>query len=210
MKKYVLSALAGAAAMFLLLVLIANTHNAQGVEEYEHIDYVSTITPGDCFVCSKQGPYWGQDNVGLINLNNFDLLHLPINRYVDHGELAEEPAGVMLSCGIMDEEADTYAHAYVFPDNSYATLQITGVQYDIDRDLIQDKLCQTCLDSINSLWFTTQPPAEYAVISFEDRTIQPLLNAHPWFAAGNFGVDCDFKDDGAIGLLVHYAPNRYK
>lgn len=210
MKKYVLSALAGAAAMFLLLVLIANTHNAQGVEEYEHIDYVSTITPGDCFVCSKQGPYWGQDNVGLINLNNFDLLHLPINRYGDHGELAEEPAGVMLSCGIMDEEADTYAHAYVFPDNAYATLQITGVQYDIDRDLIQDKLCQTCLDSINSLWFTTQPPAEYAVISFEDRTIQPLLNAHPWFAAGNFGVDCDFKDDGAIGLLVHYAPNRYK
>ena len=210
MKKCVLSALAGAAAMFLLLVLIANTHNAQGVEEYEHIDYVSTITPGDCFVCSKQGPYWGQDNVGLINLNNFDLLHLPINRYGDHGELAEEPAGVMLSCGIMDEEADTYAHAYVFPDNAYATLQITGVQYDIDRDLIQDKLCQTCLDSINSLWFTTQPPAEYAVISFEDRTIQPLLNAHPWFAAGNFGVDCDFKDDGAIGLLVHYAPNRYK
>ena len=210
MKKYVLSALAGAAAMFLLLVLIANTHNAQGVEEYEHIDYVSTITPGDCFVCSKQGPYWGQDNVGLINLNNFDLLHLPINRYGDHGELAEEPAGVMLSCGIMDEEADTYAHAYVFPDNAYATLQITGVQYDIDRDLIQDKLCQACLDSINSLWFTTQPPAEYAVISFEDRTIQPLLNAHPWFAAGNFGVDCDFKDDGAIDLLVHYAPNRYK
>lgn len=208
MKKYVLSALAGAAAMFLLLVLIANTHNAQGMEEYEHIDYVSTITPGDCFVCSKQGPYWGQDNVGLINLNNFDLLHLPINRYGDHGELAEEPAGVMLSCGIMDEEADTYAHAYVFPDNAYATLQITGVQYDIDRDLIQDKLCQTCLDFINSLWFTTQPPAEYAVISFEDRTIQPLLNTHPWFAAGNFGVDCDFKDDGAIGLLVHYAPNR--
>lgn len=210
MKKCILSALAGAAAMFLLLVLIANTHNAQGVEEYEHIDYVSTITPGDCFVCSKQGPYWGQDNVGLINLNNFDLLHLPINRYGDHGELAEEPAGVMLSCGIMDEEADTYAHAYVFPDNAYATLQITGVQYDIDRDLIQDKLCQTCLDSINSLWFTTQPPAEYAVISFEDRTIQPLLNAHPWFAAGNFGVDCDFKDDGAIDLLVHYAPTRYK
>ena len=147
MKKYVLSALAGAAAMFLLLVLIANTHNAQGVEEYEHIDYVSTITSCDCFVCSEQGPYWGQDNVGLINLNNFDLLHLPINRYGDHGELAEEPAGVMLSCGIMDEEADTYAHAYVFPDNSYATLQITGVQYDIDRDLIQDKLCQTCLIS---------------------------------------------------------------
>ena len=209
MKKCILSALAGAAAMFLLLALIANTHNEQAPEEYEHIDYVSTITPGDCFVCSEQGPYWGQDNVGLINLNSFELLHLPINRYGDHGELVEEPAGVMLTCGIMDEEADTYAHAYVFPDNAYATLQITGVQYDIDRDLIQNKLCQTCLDSINSLWFTTQPPAEYAVISFEDKTIQPLLNAHPWFSAGNYGIDCEFRENSAVDILVHYCPNRY-
>jgi len=209
MKKCIMSALAGAAAMFLLLALIANTHNEQAPEEYEHIDYVSTITPGDCFVCSEQGQYWGQDNVGLINLNSFELLHLPINRYGDHGELVEEPAGVMLTCGIMDEEADTYAHAYVFPDNAYATLQITGVQYDIDRDLIQNKLCQTCLDSINSLWFTTQPPAEYAVISFEDKTIQPLLNAHPWFSAGNYGIDCEFKENSAVDILVHYCPNRY-
>lgn len=74
---------------------------------------------------------------------------------------------------------DTYAHANVFRDNAYATLQITGVQYAIDRDLIQSRLCQVCLDSINNLWFTTQPPSEYALISFEEKTIQPLLNAHP-------------------------------
>ena len=209
MKKCILSALGGAASMFLLLVLIANFHHAQGTEEYEHIDFVSTITPADCFVCSEQGPYWGEDNVGLINLNNFDLLHLPINRYGDHGELITEPAGVMLSCGTMDEEADTYAHAYVFPDNAYASLQITGVQYNIDRDLIQGMLCQNCLNSINSLWFTNQPPAEFAVVSFEEKTIQPLLNAHPWFSAGNFGVDCEFKDRGNIDILVHYSPNRY-
>lgn len=209
MKKCILSALGGAAAMFLLLVLIANFHHAQGTEEYEHINFVSTITPADCFVCSEQGPYWGEDNVGLINLNNFDLLHLPINRYGDHGELITEPAGVMLSCGIMDEEADTYAHTYVFPDNAYASLQITGVQYNIDRDLIQGMLCQNCLNSINSLWFTNQPPAEFAVVSFEEKTIQPLLNAHPWFSAGNFGVDCEFKDRGNIDILVHYSPNRY-
>lgn len=211
MKKYILSALVGAATMFLLLVLIANTHNTKGTKEYEHIDYVSTIAQEDCFVCGeKESTHWGENNVGLINLNSFDLLYLEINRYGDGGDLLREPAGVMLSCGMMDEEADTYAHAYCFLDNAYASVQITGVQYAIDRELIQSQLCQTCLDSINSLWFTTQPPAEYAVISFEDRTIQPLLNAYPWFAAGNFGVDCEFKDEGKIDLLIHYCPNRYK
>lgn len=214
MKKYILSALAGAVTMFVLMAVIANIQNAKAPqqEEYEYIDYVSNITEEDCYICGDSGDtiasaYWGEDNVGLINLNNFDLLYLGINRYGDGRELIQEPAGVMLSCGIMDEEADTYAHAYISPDNAYAKLQITGVQYAIDRDLVQSWLCQTCLDSINSLWFTTQPPAEYAIISFEDRTIQPLLNVHPWFAAGNFGIDCEFKDNGAIDLLVHYCPS---
>ena len=212
MRKCIVSAITGAVTMLLILVVIANiqSEKASMPEEYKHIDYVSEITKDDCFVCSeKESSHWGEDNVGLINLNTFDLLHLEINRF-DGKELIQEPAGVMLSCGIMDEEEDTYAHAYVFPDRAYATLQITGVQYDIDRDLIQTQLCQTCLDSINSLWFTTQPPAEYAIISFEDHTIQPLLNAHPWFSSGNFGVDCEFKTDGAIDLLIHYCPPRYQ
>lgn len=209
MKKCILSAIAGAAAMFLILLLIANAQNKQEEAEYVHIDFVSAITQDECFVCSEQGPYWGEDNVGIVDLNTFELLHLPINRYGDHGELIEEPAGVMLSDGLMNQETETYVHAYIFPDNAYASVDMTGVQYAIDRDSIQSRLCQTCLDSINSLWFTTQPPAEYAVVSFEDRAIRPLLNAHSWFMAGNYGIDCEFKNDGEIDILVHYCPNRY-
>ena len=214
MKKCILSALSGAVLMFLLLVVIANAHSAKAAEEYEHIDYVSAIMPEECYVCSNSRKlniscYWGEDNVGIVNLNSFEMLYLPINRYGDHGELIEEPAGYMTSGGLYDEEADTYVHAYSFPDNAYASIQITGVKYAIDRDAVQSQLCQNCLDSINDLWFTTQPPAEYAVISFEDRTIQPLLNAHPWFAAGDFGVDCEFKEDGEIDVLIHYIAPRY-
>lgn len=211
MKKCILSAFAGALTMLVLLAVVSDVHSGNKLEEYEHIDYVSTITQKDCFICGeKESTHWGEDNVGLINLYNFDLLYLEINRYSDGKELIQEPAGVMLSSGLIDQKSDTYAHAYVFPDNAYASVQITGVQYAIDRDLIQSRLCQTCLDSINSLWFTTMPPAEYAIISFEDHTIQPLLNAHPWFSAGNFGIDCEFKDEGAIDLLIHYCPNRYE
>ena len=96
------------------------------------------------------------------------------------------------------------------PDNAYANAQLSGVQYAIDRDSVQNHLCQTCLDSINDLWFTDQAPSEFAIVSFEKRTIQPLLNAHPWFSAGNFGVDYEFKDGGKIDLLIHYCPSRYK
>ena len=209
MKKCILSALLGAVLMFFSLVLIANMDNRRRIKEYEHVDYVSTITSETCFVCSEQGPYWGQDNVGIVDLNTFELLYIPINRYGDHGELIEEPAGVMMSGGLMKQETETYVHANTLPDNAYAMVDMSGVQYSIDRDSIQNHLCQSCLDTINNMSFSTQPPAEYAIVSFEEKTVQPLANSHSWFSAGNFGIDCDFKSSGIIDLLIYYCPPRY-
>ena len=87
-------------------------------------------------------------------------------------------------------------------------MELSNVEYEIDRKTVQEHLCQTCLDRINGLHFTTQPPAEFAVISYEERTIQLLLHNRPWFSAGNFGIDCEFRDNGEIDLLVHYIAYR--
>lgn len=216
MKKCILSAVAGALAMLIAISIAATIHakKERSPENYTHIDYISAITSEECYVCGNVSdfvgwPYWGEDNVGVVNLNTFELLRLEINRYDDYGNLIEEPAGYMSSGGMSDKEADSHVHAYCHPDHAYADVQLSGVQYAIDRESVQNHLCQTCLDSINDLWFTDQPPAEFAVVSFEDRTIQPLLNAHPWFSAGNFGIDCEFKDDDTIDLLIHYCGNRF-
>ena len=201
MKKCILSALAGAMAMLIAITVMASIHanKAQHPKNYEHIDYISNITSEECYVCGDNGDtpasvYWGEDNVGIINLNTFEMMRLEINRYDDHGMLIEYPVGVMLSCGIADMESDSYAHAYCFPDNAYASVQITGARYAIDRDMIQSRLCQKCLDSINGMWFKDQAPAEYAVISFEERSIRPLTNSYTRFMSGNFVVDCDYDE----------------
>lgn len=211
MRKCILSAIAGALAMLILIIVAANVSTAKKriPEDYEHIDYISTITQEECYICSDTRAfsgslYWGEDNVGIVNLNTFELLRLEINRYDDHGNLLEEPAGYMSSSSLIDEKAESYVHAYCHPDNAYADVQLSGVQYAIDRDSVQNHLCQTCLDSINDLWFTDMPPAEYAIVRFENRTIQPLLNVYPWFAAGNYGIDSEFKNNGNIDLLIHY------
>ena len=212
MKKYILSGLAGAGMMLAVLSLFSFIRkNTEGQpEEYQHINYVSAITSDECYVCSEQGLHWGEDNVGIINLNTFKLLHISINRYDNHGELIKEPGGVMVAGSLYDHDSESYVNANVLPDNAYAQVALSGVKYDIDREIIQSRLCQTCLDTINDLWFTTQPPAEYAIISFEDKTIQPLVNSILWLASGNYGVDCEFKADGAIDLLIHYCPFRYE
>ena len=217
MKKCILSAITGAAAMLVFLIVAANISTAreQEPEEYEHIYFISTITQDDCFVCGNNTKdpmslHWGEDNVGIVNLNTFEVLRLEINRYGDHGELIEEAAGYMQTSSLIDNESESYAHAYTFPDNGYANVNLTGVQYAIDRDSIQDHLCQSCLDSINEMWFGEDPPAEYGVLSFEDRTIRPLITCTTGFGMGNFHVDCDFEDGGKIDLLIFYCPPRYK
>lgn len=216
MKKYILSAIAGALAMLIGVVIAGNirAEKAQIENKYEHLDYVSEITRKECLVCSdvkefSGSQHWGEDNVGIVNLNTFELLYLEINRYDDHDNLIEKPAGYMSCYSLTDEEAETYVHACAYPDRGYANVHISGVKYAIDRKCVQSHLCQACLDSMNSLWFADQPPAELAVICFENRTIRPLLNTYSWFSAGNFGVECEFEDDGEIQLLIHYCPVRY-
>ena len=217
MKKCILSAIAGAAAMLAILIVAANISAVRepNQKEYEHIDFVSTITQEDCFVCGTGSDFpasscWGEDNVAIVNLNTFEVLRLEINRYGDHGELIEEEAGYMQTSSLIDNENESYAHAYTFPDNGYANINLTGVQYAIDRDAIQGHLCQSCLDSINELWFGEDPPAEYGILNFEDRTIRPLITCITGFGMGNFHVDCDFEDGGKIDLLIFYCPPRYK
>ena len=217
MKKCILSAIAGALVMLIAITsasaIIADKQQSQ--QDYKHIDYVSKITPEECYVCGNisafiGSSYWGEDNVGIVNLNTFEVLRLEISHYDVHGERLAEPAGYIFCGGLSNRETESYVHAYCFPDHAYADVQLAGVQYSIDRDSVENHLCQTCLDFINDLWFTDQPPAEYAIVSFEDRTLQPLLNARPWFSAGNYGIDCEFKADGRIDLLVHYIAPRHQ
>ena len=88
-----------------------------------------------------------------------------------------------------------------FSDNGYADVQLFSVQYAIERDVIQNHLCKICLDAINDLSSKNQP-TEYAIISFEDRMIRPLIKEYPWFSAGNYGIDCEFKEDNKVALLT--------
>ena len=213
MKRIILSILGGTLCIFLVILILA-THAAKKEAEpteHTHVDYVSVLQ-GECFLCGDGSDpitshYWGEDNVGIINLNTFELLRLEINRYNDHGQLLEEVAGYMQSGHLSGE--DSYVHAFSFPDNGYAHVQITGLQYAIDRASVQEHLCQECLDAFNELDIPVKAPAEYAIVSFAERTIHPLMSCYTQLSIRNYNIDCEFMDNGSINLVVYYAPIRY-
>ena len=206
MKRFLYTTIA---LMLLLTACAAPDTSEPESTEYVHKPYVSTITAAECFICGTEQRclYWGEDNVGVLNLNTFELLHIEINRY-ESSELITTPAGVLQTNGISCGESS--AHATTDPDRGYSHVQIQGELQSIDAAAIQSHLCQTCLDKINSMYFGDYPPMEYAIVNFTDKAIRPLVQNTTFFGSGNYAVDCEFKDGGEVNLLVFYCPPRFK
>ena len=207
--------LVGLILVFLLLLTACSNGEQPSIskKEYEHIPYVSDLSQEECFVCGENpnhpiSSYWGEDNVGILNLNTFEVLYIEINRYDDNGQLIEETAGYMQMHSMSNGES--YVHSSDNPDRGLSNIQIQGDRKPVNAKAIQSFLCQTCLDKINDMYFGDNPPEEYAVVNFSDKSIRPLIKNTTWFTFGNFDVDCDFEEDGDIDLLIHYCPPRYK
>ena len=194
--------------MLLLTACAAPDTSEPESTEYVHTPYVSTITSSECFICSdeQRSLYWGEDNVGILNLSTFELLRIEINRYED-GVLVETPAGVLQTSGMSCGKSTV--HATTDSDRGYSHVQIQGELQPIDAAAIQSHLCQACLDKINGMHFGNAP-MEYAIVNFTDKTIHPLVEHTTFFGSGNYAVDCEFKDGGEVDLLVFYCPPRFK
>ena len=207
MKRFLCTTIA---LMLALTACAAPSTSEPEATKYIHTLYVSTITAEECFMCSESkttpaGLYWGEDNVGLLNLNSFEVLRIEINRY-ENGKLVETPSGFMQTTGMNSGGV----YATTDPDRGYAHVRISGANGAIDTASIQSHLCQTCLDEINSMYFGDYPPEAFAIVNFSDKTIRPLIQSTTFFSSGNYGIDCDFEEDGKMDLLIFYCPPRYQ
>ena len=210
----------GAVFMFVLIVVLAfsktecckadENANASTNAEYEQIKLTSAINAQDCFICGdKRDPlmahYWKEDNIGILNLNTFDVMYISINRYDINGEQIKESTGVLESsskkCG------DSILHTMTDPDRGYSHVEIPKVSWKVNQKKVQRELCQNCLDQVNDacIW---GKPAEYAVVSFKEKQIRPIVDSNPWFVFGGYSVAVERKDK-KMSLKIDYCPPRY-
>ena len=215
MKKYILSASAGALAMLILIIVAANVSTAKErvPEDYEHIDYISTITQEECYVCGDTKDfsgffYWGEDNVGIVNLNTFELLRLEINRYDRDGNQIMEATGAMHMCG--STLGDILVTGMVDPDCSFASVNFDPEGETIDEGKIGQFLCQDCLYEFASSCYGGESIPPIAVVSFEHRYLAPLNERSAWFSRKDYLVTVNYDEDGSIGVVAVYSPPRFQ
>lgn len=178
---------------------------------YEHIDFISTIEKEDCCLCGEAGSlaaYWGQDNLGLVNVNTFEVLSVDINTYDWDGAQIKEAQGVLVSRG--GYLGESLIHMFTDPDRGDSHVDIQYVGGTVDPEAIGSYLCEDCLEAFTDCYFEDEEVPEVAVVNFSTRKLRPLVPSYTWFTFGNYAVDCDFQEDESISLLVYYCPPRFQ
>lgn len=182
--------------------------------------YISETATEDCLLCGAGAGtllplYWGEDNIGLISLNTFDLAHIEINRYDDYGKLLEKPAQGFAT-RITTTGKDGFS-CMVTGDTDRGYARCT-IYFNKDEFLdIEQSAAHMCTECMNRVivddWGCD--PTGMAVINFSTRELRLLREKLTAFQFGDYYVSCTSKRDETdettleMNLLVFYCPKRY-
>lgn len=182
--------------------------------------YVSDTSLEDCLVCGEgKGTllplYRGQENLGIINLNSFDLAPVTINRYNDFGKLIEE-AEKGSSTHITSTGEDGFFFSVTADTNrGYAHGQLSFSKDEaLDMKKTASHLCSDCLNRMmDRCW--SDVPFCMGVIDFSTGEIRLFEEKITAFTFGDYYISCDSRDTDEddsrdIDLLIFYCPERYQ
>ena len=175
---------------------------------------VSTVSKEHCFLCGDGAtdlPYWGQNNIGVISLNTFEVMPIEINRYDPHGTLMETPAGYVQNESFESAQNGFSADAMVNPDGGYVIAQIElRADSELDANQAATHLCQLCLDGVLSE--IHGDGSGVGILNFATGEIHPLETCCLGFGLGDYYIDCNWNPETPhdVRVLAFYHPPQYE
>lgn len=190
----------------------------------EHVTdpvYISDTLPSDCQLCGEgKGTllpaYWGEDNIGIIDLNTFRISHISINEYDDHGRRIKNgwsgSSFDMLTTGEdgMSVWGSTDSSRGYYPGQASMKSRI-----GLDLKKVSEFLCTGCLNTLLDECYD-ETYYNLGIVNFKTREIRLMEKRVTEFVFDNFYIDCNYYEDeqgeGEYGfdLLIFYCPPRYK
>lgn len=181
--------------------------------------YTSNTKSKDCLLCGDgEGTlrplYWGQKNLGIIDLHTCDMVPVMINRYDDFGNIIEE-ADNGTSTHFTNTGEDGFT-AWVSTDTNrgYANGRLSFKKtWVLDTEKAASNLCSECLHRIvEDCW--EDEPYSVGVIDFDTGDVRLFEERVTAFTFGDYYISCDQrekdeKDYHNINLLIFYCPERY-
>ena len=176
-----------------------NSQPVHAAEKKEETVYTSQIKKEECALCNKGGKtllpiYAGQNNLGIICINTFDMSPVTINRYDDYGNLLEESAGYSSTTTNSFGEGEITTSVSANPDRGYAHAHVGFTKDDcVDQESVENLLCQDCLTAImEEAW---DEPYGVGVINFETLEVRLFEESIAAFTFGDYYIDIDRREN---------------
>ena len=198
----------------------ATKTDAENQEPAANSVYRSDMAVKDCLLCGNGSGtllpvYSGQNNIGIVSLNTFQIAPVTINQYDDHGNLIEEP-----SDGHSTHITNTGDNGFMLmisedTDRGIArgTLSFNQDEF-LDMEKASSLLCSSCLNQVMEDSFTTEPTG-MCVIDFYNNKIRILQKNITAFQFDDYYVSCRSRERQTnditleMDLLIFYCPKRY-
>lgn len=186
----------------------------------KYITYTSDLPSSDCRLCGSgesiiSSDYQDQNNVGIIDLNTFEIIPIEINRYDSNGALVQENTGHITTHSFKSQKDDFFTSVMEETNRGYA---LATVSCPKDQILHIEKaasfLCKDCLNTIISEIY--EGSSGIGIINFSTKQIRLFETCTTGFSCGDFYVLCDFKEHEEnenmqrMDAMIFYCPVRYE
>ena len=213
MKKSICHLLICTLVLCTLCACSQASEDKQNGQQSKRYEFTSQIEKESCYLCSENAEsslaeFGRHANVGIVNVNTFEVMELEINRYDWDGNQIMEATGAMHMCG--STLGDIRVSGMVNPDGSYSSVNFNPEGETIDEEKLGLFLCQDCLDEFASSCYGSENIPPIAVVSFEHRYLAALNERTPWFSRKDYLVTVNYDEDGSIGVVAIYNPPRFQ
>ena len=179
-------------------------------------EVISAVPSQNCWLCgdgSEDLAYWGQDNIGIVSLNTFEVFPIIINRYDDAGKLIMQNTN--RTENEMFQNRGFYAWKLEYPDRGYASARVAFYQDEVlDAAKTASFLCKDCLETLLSE--IHKGGVGLGIIHFQAKEIRALETTVSGFMLGEYYIHCVWKGRNRrtnqleAELVTVYCPPRWE
>lgn len=190
----------------------------QGREDVAYEGIKSVLKDnGECYLCgnsdrSLMGYYRKFDTVGLISLNDWYVVDFGLKEYDEQGNpLKSDSAHTSTQ---MTNTGEVSIMTSSSPNRGMASINVSLPEdYRPDTKMLQEHLCQTCLDKITdsletSKWkYEKKQAIPLCLVDFETLEIYSLQDWHVGCSIRDYWVDMEY-DEEKVEVSAYYLPTR--
>lgn len=183
---------------------------------YEGIKSV-LIDSEECYLCgdsnrSLMGYYRKFDTIGLISLNDWYVVDFGLRQYDEQGNpVSNEDSHTSLG---VTNTGDVSISTSSTPSRGMASIDISlPERYRPDIKMLQEHLCQKCLDKVTasletSKWrYENKEAIPLCLVDFQTMEIYSLQDWHLACSIRDYWVEMDIEEE-KVGVNAFYLPTR--